>query len=211
MRHVAEGIHHRTSRGLHRMDEQPADGVVSLEVFDDFRHESRLYERNGRPAKRARILGSGSACEAITTSAVETSAGSTAARAGMHKRAGARSWLPLRTKGNSACVGGDEMTATPGQATARSSRSRRPSVRSMPMQDVIVLAGNRPPSKLGALSQSRISRRARSGRATTGSVLAAAPASLCLCHVCDRADGATAAISLTLGPARGVPSRCQRK
>ena len=83
-------------------------------------------------------------------------------------------------------MGGDEMTATPGQATARSSRSRRPSVRSMPMQDVIVLAGNRPPSKLGALSQSRTSRRARSGRAATASALAAAPASLCLCHASAR-------------------------
>ena len=43
------------------------------------------------------------------------------------------------------------LTATPGQATARRSRSRRPSARSMPTQNVIVLARNRPPSKLGAL------------------------------------------------------------
>ena len=55
----------------------------------------------------------------------------------------------------------------------------------MPTQDVIVLAGNRPPSKIGALSQSPTFKRARSGRATTASALAAAPDSLSLCHGCD--------------------------
>jgi hypothetical protein len=57
----------------------------------------------------------------------------------------------------------------------------------MPTQDVIVLAGNPVPSKPGALSQSPTFKRARPGRATTASALAAAPDPLCPCHVPDHA------------------------
>ncbi|MGA2015282.1 MAG: hypothetical protein ABSH51_32805 [Solirubrobacteraceae bacterium] len=56
----------------------------------------------------------------------------------------------------------------------------------MPAQDVIVLAGNRLPGKLGALLQSPTSKRSAAWRATTASALAAAPDPLCLCH--ERSD-----------------------
>jgi hypothetical protein len=76
------------------------------------------------------------------------------------------------------------MTATPGRATTVIGRSG-PSVRPVPVQHVIVLARNRPPSKTWRAVQSPTSRRARPRRASTASALAAGPASLCLCHGLD--------------------------
>ena len=66
----------------------------------------------------------------------------------------------------------------------------------MPTQDVIVLARNCSPSKPGALSQSPTSKRAGAGRGTTASALAAARASLCLCHASDRPGSIVRTIAL---------------
>ena len=68
---------------------------------------------------------------------------------------------------------------------------------------LIVLARNQPSSKPGALSQSPTSRRARPGRATTASALAAAPASLCLCH---GSDSRVDPVAVTAGDHRTVCS-----
>ena len=76
------------------------------------------------------------------------------------------------------------MTATRAKRQSCDRGRSGPSVRPVPMQHVIVLAGNRPHGKPVAPSRSRTSRRAGTEHATTASALAAARASLCLCHGC---------------------------
>ena len=70
--------------------------VVSLEVCDVFRNEPRLYEHNAQPPAGS-LTGSASARQPITTYAVERSERSTLLAQALHKRAAARTWLPLRT------------------------------------------------------------------------------------------------------------------
>ena len=82
--------------------------------------------------------------------------------------------------------------------------SQRPSVRPVPVQHVIVLARNRPPSKPGALSQSPTSRRAGTERAAAASALAAAQASLCLCHARASGDSLLLTREAIVGPGRAV-------
>ena len=106
-----------------------------------------------------------------------------------HERSGDRQLTGQRTSWGSACAGSDQMTAPPDQATAGWSRSQRPWIRSVPTQDSVVVALNGRSSKPGALGESPTSRRARPGRATAASALAAAPASLCLCHGCSNGGG----------------------
>ena len=93
------------------------------------------------------------------------------------------------------------MTAPPSEATARDqSRGHRrcsPCLRT----NVTALARDWRSRELDVLPRALTSRRARSGRATTASALAAVLASLCLCHDRDRAARATVAIALTLRPA----------
>ena len=62
--------------------------AVSFEVCNVFRIDPRLYDRSGRPPCES-LVGSASACEAITTSAVQRSERSTAARAGIAQMRGA--------------------------------------------------------------------------------------------------------------------------
>ena len=68
---------------------------------------------------------------------------------------------------------------------------------------LIVVALNGRSSKPGALGESPTSRRARPGRATTASALAAAPASLCLCH---GSDSHVDCVVVTVGDHRTVCS-----
>ena len=88
-----------------------------------------------------------------------------------------------------------EVAASLGTARAHATRDRA--------------CSNRPPSKPGALSQSPTSRPAGTERATTASALAAARASLCLCHQQEAPAPASARRSLRARSERPTRRLCR--